>query len=211
MRIGIIGTGTVGATLGKCWAATGHEVMFGAREPGSAKVTSLVATAGVKTRAGSVAEAARFGEVVVLATPFDATEAAIRQAGDLAGRVVIDCTNPLQPDLSGLSVGHTSSGAEAVARWTKSARVVKTLNSTGAGNMANPVYGGERATMFVCGDDAAAKTTAGELVSALGFDVVDAGPLAQARTLEPLAMLWISLAVHRGLGPNIAFRLMRRG
>ena len=124
---------------------------------------------------------------------------------------MIDCTNPLQPDLSGLSVGHTSSGAEAVARWAKGARVVKTLNSTGAGNMANPVYGGERATMFVCGDDAAAKTTAGELVSALGFDVVDAGPLAQARTLEPLAMLWISLAVHRGLGPNIAFRLMRRG
>src|SRR5206468_2313897 len=144
------------------------------------KVTSLVAAAGVKTRAGSVAEAARFGEVVVLATPFDATEAAIRQAGDLAGRVVIDCTNPLKPDLSSLSVGHTSSGAEAVARWAKSARVVKTLNSTGAGNMANPVYGGERATMFVCGDDAAAKTTAGELVSALGFDVVDAGPLAQA-------------------------------
>jgi len=71
MRIGIIGTGTVGATLGKRWAATGHEVMFGAREPGSAKVTSLVAAAGVKTRAGSVAEAARFGEVVVLATPFD--------------------------------------------------------------------------------------------------------------------------------------------
>ena len=105
MRIGIIGTGTVGATLGKRWAATGHEVMFGAREPGSAKVTSLVAAAGVKTRAGSVAEAARFGEVVVLATPFDATEAAIRQAGDLAGRVVIDCTNPLKPDLSGLEVG----------------------------------------------------------------------------------------------------------
>src|SRR3989442_10331243 len=108
MRIGIIGTGNVGATLGKRWAAAGHEVMFGAREPRSAKVMSLVGAAGAKMRAGSVADASRFGEVVVLATPFDATEAAVRQAGDLAGRVVIDCTNPLQSDLSGLSVGHAT-------------------------------------------------------------------------------------------------------
>jgi predicted dinucleotide-binding enzyme len=210
MRIGIIGTGNVGTAVGRRWAAAGYDVMFGARDAASPTVASLVAATGGKARAGSVAEAARFGEVVVLATPFDATEAAIRAAGDLAGKVVIDCTNPLKPDLSGLSVGHTASGAEAVARWARGARVVKALNTTGAGNMADPLYGGERATMFVCGDDAAAKATAGALVTALGFEVVDTGRLAQARLLEPLALLWISLAYQGGLGPNIAFRLMRR-
>jgi predicted dinucleotide-binding enzyme len=211
MRIGVIGTGRVGAAVGGRWAAAGYDVMLGAREPASPKVASLVRATGGKARAGSLAEAARFGEVVVLATPFEATEAAIRAAGDLAGKVVIDCTNPITPDLSGLRLGHTTSGAEAVARWAKGARVVKTLNSTGAGNMTDPIYGGERATMFVCGDDARAKATARVLVAALGFDVVDAGPLVQARLLEPLAMLWISLAYGGGLGPNIAFRLMRRG
>lgn len=210
MRIGIIGTGNVGSALGKRWADAGHEVMFGVRDPGDAKVKALVAALGLPARAGSVTEAAAFGEVVVLATPFAAAEAAIRQAGSLNGKVLIDCTNPLTPDLTGLTVGHTTSAGEAVAGWAKSAKVVKTLNTTGAGNMTDPRYGGERASMFLCGEDAAAKGTAAELVGELGFDVVDAGPLSAARLLEPLAMLWITLAYSLGNGPNIAFRLMRR-
>lgn len=210
MRIGIIGTGQVGAALATRWAALGHDVMLGARQPNDAKVKSLVSAAGARARAGSLAEAAAFAEVVVLATPFDATEGAIRQAGDLTGKIVIDCTNPLTPDLSGLSVGHTSSAGEAVSGWAKGAKVVKALNSTGSGNMTNPRYGADVATMFVCGDDAGAKATVVDLVKALGFDVVDAGPLRSARLLEPLAMLWITLAYPLGHGPNIAFRLLRR-
>jgi NADPH-dependent F420 reductase len=210
MKIGILGTGNVGSTLGTRWAAAGHEVMFGSRDPAAAKVKSLVAVAGAKARAGSPSETAAFGEVVVLATPFGATEDAIRGAGSLSGKTVIDCTNPLAADLSGLTIGHTTSAAEAVAGWAKGAKVVKALNSTGSGNMANPRYGNEAASMFVCGDDAGAKTTAVALVKALGFDVVDAGPLKNARLLEPLAMLWITLAYGLGNGPDIAFRLVRR-
>jgi hypothetical protein len=210
MHIGIIGTGNVGSALGKRWAAASHAIMFGARDPGAAKVKALVAEVGSGARAGQIAEAAAFGEVVVLATPFPATEDAVRQAGSLAGKVVVDCTNPLNADFTGLTVGHSTSAGESVAAWARGARVVKALNCTGAGNMLDPGYGTERASMFVCGDDAAAKATVADLVRALGFDVIDAGPLRSARLLEPLAMLWITLAYGLGHGPNIAFRLLRR-
>ncbi len=211
MHIGIIGAGNVGAALGRRWRAAGHDVMFGVRDPRAGKVQHLLGELGSRAFAGTVADAAAFGEIVVLATPFDATEQALRQAGSLAGKVIVDCTNPLKPDLSGLSIGHTTSGAEAVARWAPEAKVVKALNTTGAGNMLDPRYGNEAAAMFICGDDSEAKAVVAALLADLGFDVVDAGPLTQARLLEPLAMLWISLAYARGLGPDIAFRLMRRG
>ncbi len=210
MKIGIIGTGNVGSALGTRWAGLGHTVMFGARNPADAKVTALVTAAGASARASTIADSATFGEVVVLATPYSATENAIRQAGNLSGKVLIDCTNPLAADFSGLTVGHTTSAGETVAGWARGARVVKALNSTGAGNMTDPRYGNERASMFVCGDDDPAKATVSELVRGLGFDVVDAGPLRNARLLEPLAMLWITLAYGLGNGPNIAFRLLRR-
>jgi 8-hydroxy-5-deazaflavin:NADPH oxidoreductase len=211
MHIGMIGAGNVGAALGRRWCGAGHDVMFGVRDPRGGKVQGLVGALGSRAFAGTVADAAAFGEIIVLATPFDATEQALRQAGSVAGKVIVDCTNPLRSDLTGLSIGHTTSGAEAVARWALDAKVVKALNTTGAGNMLDPRYGGEAATMFICGDDSEAKAAVGALVGALGFDIIDAGPLAQARLLEPLAMLWISLAYGSGLGPDIAFRLMRRG
>jgi 8-hydroxy-5-deazaflavin:NADPH oxidoreductase len=211
MHIGMIGAGNVGAALGRRWCAAGHDVMFGVRDPRGGKVQGLVAELGSRAFAGTVADAAAFGEIIVLATPFDAAEQALRQAGSVAGKVIVDCSNPLKPDLTGLSIGHATSAGEAVARWARDAKVVKALNTTGAGNMLDPLYGGEAATMFICGDDAEAKALVGTLVGELGFDLVDAGPLAQARLLEPLAMLWISLAYARGLGPDIAFRLMRRG
>jgi predicted dinucleotide-binding enzyme len=211
MHIGIIGAGNVGAALGRRWCAAGHDVMFWVRDPRGGKVQDLIGELGSRAFAGTVADAAAFGEIIVLATPFDATEQALRQAGSVAGKVVVDCTNPLKPDLTGLSIGHTTSGAEAVARWALDAKVVKALNTTGAGNMLDPRYGGEAATMLICGGDSAAKAVVGGLVRELGFDMVDAGPLTQARLLEALAMLWISLAYACGLGPDIAFRLVRRG
>ena len=210
MRIGIIGIGNVGGTLGIRWAAAGHEVLFGVRDPSDQKAKDLAASVGRGARADTVAAVARFGDVVVLATPFEAAEEALRSAGDLHGKIVVDCTNPVAPDLSGLSIGHTTSAGEKVASWARGATVVKALNTTGSGNMANPRYGSERATMFICGDDAAANLTVTSLVESLGFEVVDAGPLSNARLLEPLALLWISLAYRSRLGLNIAFRLMRR-
>ncbi len=210
MKIGIIGAGNVGSTLGRAWAAKGHEVVFGVRDPRGPKVQDLVKSTGGKGRAASPSEAAAHGEVVLLATPWGATQEALRAAGDLKGKILVDATNPLKPDLSGLALGHTTSAGEEVARWAKGAKVVKAFNTIGAQHMANPRFGSQSASMLICGDDAGAKKTVAALAEALGFDPVDAGPLAQARLLEPLAMLWISLAYAYGHGPDVAFKLLRR-
>lgn len=211
MKIAIIGAGNVGSTLGKAWARKGHAICFGVRLPQDDKTRQLVQSIGGQVQAGTVAEAAAFGEVVVLATPWQGTEAAIREAGDLRGKIVIDCTNPLKPDVSGLELGFTSSGAERVAQWAVGAKVYKAFNTTGANNTADPIINGIRTVMFVCGDDETAKPVVMQLVSALGFDAVDAGKLEQARLLEPWAMLWISLAFRGGLGRDFGFALLRRG
>lgn len=209
MKIGIIGSGHVGGTLGARWAQGGHRVIFSSRNPGSAEMLELVAKAGANASAGSVAEAVANAEVVLLATPWPATRAAIESAGSLAGKVVIDATNPLLPDLSGLEIGTSSSGGELVASWAGAgARVVKAFNTIGYGIMANPHFEGGDAVMFYCGDDAEAKRTVHGLAAELGFDAQDAGPLTQARLLEPFALLWISLAFKRGMG--MGFRYLRR-
>jgi 8-hydroxy-5-deazaflavin:NADPH oxidoreductase len=210
MTVGIIGAGNVGGALGKAWASKGHSVMFGVRNTSDPKVAALLKDAGPNARAGSVAEAAKFGEVVVFATPWPATRDAVRGAGDLRGKIVFDCTNPLKPDLSGLETGQNTSAAEQVASWATGARVVKIFNTTGAGNMDNTRYPEGAPAMFHCGDDAGAKAVAAQLAGDLGFDALDAGGLVAARWLEPYAMLWIHLAVHQGWGVNFAFRVMRR-
>ncbi|MGO8920776.1 MAG: NADPH-dependent F420 reductase [Stellaceae bacterium] len=210
MQIAIIGTGNVGSALGKRWAAADHDILFGVRDAAAQRAISAVAAAGARARAVSVGEAAQAARVVVLATPFSSTEAAIAACGTLAGKIVVDCTNPVAPDLSGLTIGHTESAGEAVARWAKGAKVVKALNTTGSGNMLNPRYGNEALSMFVCGDDADAKKLVTGLIVDLGFEPVDAGGLTQARYLEPLAMLWISMAYRYGNGPNFGFRVVRR-
>lgn len=145
----------------------------------------------------------------MLAVPWGAVPDAIRSAGDLTGKIVRDATNPLLPDLSGLDPKAAPSGGEKVAELAR-VPVVKIFNTTGYPNMTNPDYNGERATMFYCGDDANAKSVALGLADDLGFEPLDAGPLSQARLFEPLAMLWISMALKYGFGVNIAFKLMRR-
>ena len=210
MRIAIIGAGNVGGTLGKMWAAKGYEVAFGVRRPNDAKVQTLVAATGQRARATSVKDAVAGAEVVVLATPWSAAESALKEAGDLRGKVVVDATNPLKPDLSGLVLGHSTSAGEHVAACAPGAKVVKAFNTIGAAHMADPRFGTQRASMFLCGDDTGAKAMVGRLAGDLGFDAVDCGPLTQARLLEPLAMLWISMAYAYGAGPNIGFALLRK-
>jgi predicted dinucleotide-binding enzyme len=148
----------------------------------------------------------------VLSTPWPATEAAIRSMGNLKGKIVLDATNPLTrgPDGIGLEIGHAISGGEKVQGWAAGASVFKTLNTTGFGNMANPVFKGVKSVMFVAGDDAANKSKVMELVGQLGFEVIDAGPLRNARLLEAHAMLWIDLALARGQGRDFAFGILRR-
>jgi predicted dinucleotide-binding enzyme len=213
MKIGIIGAGNVGGTLGKRWAAAGHQVKFGVRNPSDPKVSDLLKTCGPSASAGPIADLPAFAEVIVLTTPWEGAKLAVESAGNLAGKILVDCTNPVAMGanlMAGLTLGHSTSAGEQVASWAKGARVVKAFNTTGAGNMANPKFGTTPSVMFVAGDDAAAKKTVIQLSNDLGFETLDAGPLSQARLLEPLAMLWISLAYAQGLGPNFAFSLLRR-
>jgi hypothetical protein len=210
-KIAIIGSGNVGGTLGRRWAQSGHTVLFSSRHPESGQIKKLVADSGPTAGAAIVADAVRRSDVVLLATPWPATQAAVAEAGDLTGKILIDATNPLLPDLSCLEVGTTTSGAETVAGWARGARVVKAFNSIGANIMANPDMGGQPAVLFYCGDDEPAKRVVHDLGAQLGFDAEDAGPLTQARVLEPFALLWVSLAFTRGYGREFAFRIVRRG
>jgi 8-hydroxy-5-deazaflavin:NADPH oxidoreductase len=213
MRLAIIGAGNVGGTLGAAWAQkAAHEIFFGVRNPTSDQTQAAVRRLGGKAQAGTPTQAAAFAEFIVLTTPWKAAEAAIRSMGDLTGKIILDATNPLAmgPDGLTLEIGHSISAGEKVQGWAKGASVFKTLNTTGFGNMADPVFHGVRSVMFVAGDDAANKSSVIELVAALGFEVVDAGPLRNARLLEAHAMLWIDLALKRGLGRDFAFSLLRR-
>jgi predicted dinucleotide-binding enzyme len=197
-------------TLGRKLAKAGHDVVFGTRDPSGEKVKVLLKECGAKASAQPVSKAVIGAQVVVLATPWAATQQAVKEAGGLKGKVVVDCTNPLAPDLGSLVVGHTTSGGEQIASWIPEAHVVKAFNSTGSGNMEAPHYHGQALTMFICGDDTEARKTVTRLVEEIGFEVCDAGPLAMSRCLEPLAMLWIALAYRQGLGVNIGLKLLRR-
>jgi predicted dinucleotide-binding enzyme len=202
MKIAVIGAGSVGSTLGTAWQRRGHDVTYGVRNPGDDKHASLGAPVVTNERAAADAD------VVVVCTPWQGTQQAVQSCGDLAGKVLIDCTNPLTPDFATLEVGHTSSGAEHIADWAPGARVCKAMNQIGAPMMDAPQLPSPP-VMFVCGDDVAAKEVTSELVGELGFEVVDAGDLTLARLLEPFALVWIHLALRRGLGTNWGFGLLR--
>jgi 8-hydroxy-5-deazaflavin:NADPH oxidoreductase len=206
MKILIIGAGNVGAALGRGWAKCGHDVMYAVPDPESSRYAELPPDS-VRPLTGNPN-----AEVVVLAVPFAAARSALEALGDLGGAVLIDCTNPVSigPDGPRLTVGFYDSAGEQVARWAQNARVVKTLNQTGADNMASALGYPSMPVMFVAGDDPEAKRVVSRLVSDLLFDPIDAGPLVQARLLEPYAVLWIALAVKQGQGRDFALSLMRK-
>jgi 8-hydroxy-5-deazaflavin:NADPH oxidoreductase len=198
MKIAVLGSGNVGTSLGDGWSAKGHKVVYGSRSPGK--------ETGSNRSFASVADAIAQSEVVVLAVPWDAVQEVVSK-NDLSGKTVIDCTNPIGPGME-LAVGCTTSAGEIVARLAKGARVVKAFNTTGFHNMQNSQYGSTRLTMFYAGDDQAAKQTVKQLIADIGFTPVDAGPMKNARYLEPLAMLWINL--YMKIGHDIAFQLIER-
>ena len=210
MKIGVIGTGSLGRALGTRLASLGHEVAFGSRTPTAGRVENLVAAAGPRTSAALPRDAAHDAHVVFLATPWFGTEAAVRGLGALGDKVVVDCTNPLLSGLAGLDPERGSSGGERVAEWADGGRVVKAFNTTGAGNVADPDYAEHRLSMPLCGNDAEARAVVAGLIRDLGFEPLDCGSLDAAARLEQLAMLWIQLAHLQGLGPQIGFALLRR-
>ena len=205
MRIAIIGAGSVGATLGRAWIKLGEDVIWGVRNRADPKHATLP-----KERVKAPPEAIKEAEVVVMATPWSAAEAAIKGLGSLMGKIVIDCMNPLGmgPDGLQLVLGLNTSAGEQVASWASGAFVFKTLNTTGAGNMAKAADYPAKPVMLVAGDDAERKPVVMELVGTLGFEPVDAGPLKNARLLEPFAMVWIDQAMKRGRGRDFAFAMV---
>jgi hypothetical protein len=205
MRIAIIGAGSVGTALGQAWLKHGEDVTWGLRNPSDPKYAVLP-----KERLKSPGEATKGADIVVIATPWPATEAAVKGLGSLANKTVIDCSNPLGmgPDGLQLVLGFSTSAGEQVAGWAPGAFVFKTLNTTGANNMATAAEYAVRPMMPVAGDDAQRKQAVMGLVGKLGFMPVDAGPLTNARLLEPFAMVWIDQAMKRGRSRDFAFALV---
>jgi 8-hydroxy-5-deazaflavin:NADPH oxidoreductase len=210
MEISIIGAGDVGGTLGRIWVKKGHHLMFGVRNLQSHNVLNLIRSINSSVKVGTIGEAASFADVIVLAIPWIAVEETIKSAGDLSGKILIDPTNPVNADLTGLIIESSTSAAEEIAKWAQGSKVVKAFNSIGAKTLDNLQFGLVRADAFICGDDFKSKTVVKKLATEIGFDTVDAGPLINARVLEYLALLWIQLAYSRQMGPNIAFKLLTR-
>jgi predicted dinucleotide-binding enzyme len=206
MNITIVGSGNVGRALAGGWKKAGHSVTFAARDPNGAKATELKRDGFTVV---AQADGAKTADVVVLAVPWSAVEATITALGTLAGKVLIDTTDPLTSTRE-LALGINDSGGETVARFASGAQVVKAFSTTGANNMANSKYPGGKLMMAVAGDDAAAKKTVMALASDLGFEPVDTGPLTMCRYLEPLAMIWINLAYAQGMGREFGFALLKR-
>jgi predicted dinucleotide-binding enzyme len=206
MQIGIIGAGRLGSALGQRLAGAGHQIMYGGGE--SARIASKRQDAVF----GSNAEAVAFGEIVVLAVPFDAIDQAISDAGSLTGCVLWSCVNALKADLSGLVVGFDTSAAEEVARRAAGARVVAAIPPFASalaaeGPMAYDA--GLRPSVFVCGEDAAAKMIVARLVGDLAADAVDVGGLAAARFIEPALLLLVRIA-YCGSPRDVGIRLLER-
>jgi len=205
-RIAVIGAGKVGGGIGLAWLRAGHDVRWGVRDR-----SGVGRDEPPPERLFDPVTAIEGADAILLATPWQAAEQAVRGLGDLAGRLLIDATNPLRMGAHGLelALGFDTSGAERIADWAPGARVVKTLNQTGAENMADAERFARRPVMFVAGDDAEGKAIAMALVGDLGFEAIDAGPLRSARLLEPLAMLWIDQAFNRDAGRDFALALAR--
>ena len=159
---------------------------------------------------GTYAEAAQFGDVVVLAVPWSAVQETINNLGEISGKILVDCTNAVAPNLGGLLIGHTTSGAEKIAEWANGASIVKAFTSYDPEFLHEVKSRTPKPSDFICGDDLKAKSTVKELATIIGFDVIDCGPLVVARLIEPVAMLWIELAYTQGMGRGIAFKLLHQ-
>jgi predicted dinucleotide-binding enzyme len=190
-KVGIIGDGNVGSALARGLKRAGHEV----RAVGKDKI--------------AIREAASWAEIVLLAVPFAAIDEVVKEMANVVeGKTIIDVTNALDAKMS-LAIGFTTSGAEELQKKVPRARVVKAFNTQFAQHMDSGRLGEQRLTVFVAGDDVVAKSDATELATAVGFDAVDAGALANARLLEPLGYLNIQLGYVLGLGTQIGLRLVR--
>jgi predicted dinucleotide-binding enzyme len=205
MRIAIIGTGQVGGAIARGLKGKGHAVLLGVRDPEAPGVKGLAAE--TEAQPALPSEAANEADIVILALPWQTAQAVVASLGDLEGKIVIDCMNPIGmvDGVLGLTLGHDTSGGEIVQGWLPGSRVVKTLNQVGAETMARNDHLPHCPVMFMAGDDAAAKEAVAVLLNDLGFEPLDAGDITKSRLLEPFAMVWINQALIRGKGRDWAF------
>jgi len=208
MRIGILGSGLMGAKLGTIFVRAGHDVVFSyARE--REKLERLARDSGGVARAGTPAEAARDADVVLLAVHWSRVDDVLMQAGDLSGKVIVTCSMPMNADDTELVVGRTSSGAEELARKVPTAHVVSafgTVPSEVFFSVFETAGSGTPPSLFYCGDNAAAKDVAAQLIRDVGFEPLDAGPLLMSRYTEPFTFLTARLANEGNKGSAVAYR-----
>ncbi len=203
MKVGIVGAGRVGSSLGKALIKAGHQVMFSSRDPQGEHAHNVSAETGAPV--GSIAATIDFSPVVVLAMSPDAVMAVAGEyAAQLKDKLIIDLNNRLGPG----GAPSASSFVQELAART-GGKVVKAFNTIGADQYLNPGFDGQSASMFIAGDPQA-RQAAAELAASIGFEVVEVGGLEIAPLVEGLAALWIHLALRSGQGRNIAFKLIKR-
>lgn len=213
MKVGIIGSGVVGQTLAAGFVKHGHEVEVGTRDAAKLKAWSAKNPG---ARVKSFADAAAFGDVVVLAVAGEVAQEALRLAGPkaLQGKTVIDACNPIGggPPVNGVLSFFTPQNDSLMERLQKaypSAHFVKAFNSVGSGQMVNPEFAGGRPTMFICGNDKDAKTTVARILDQFGWDTEDMGAIEAARPIEALCMLWCIPGIGKNDWSPHAFKLLR--
>jgi NADPH-dependent F420 reductase len=202
MKVAIIGTGNMGSGFARAFASQGVEVVVGHRDP--AKAAALAADVGSNAEGGGIAAAVKLADVVLLALPYQAVADVLSEAGDLAGKILIDITNPITADYKELLLGHTTSAAEEIQKAAPGAHVVKAFNTIFAGLIAPPARAGKTLQVFVAGDDADATAKVRELAQKLSFEAVNAGPLSNSRFLEPIGEMNIHFGFFLGMGPTVA-------
>jgi 8-hydroxy-5-deazaflavin:NADPH oxidoreductase len=213
MRIGILGSGLMGSKLGTLFARAGHDVVFSYARS-EQKLKRLARGAHGNARAGTPAEAARNADALLLAVHWSRVDDVLRQAGDLARKVIVTCSLPMNAGDTDLVVAHATSGAEALAQKVRRARVVSAFGTVPSEVLFDVFEARRKANrpgLIYCGDHQSAKEVAAELIRDVGFDPVDAGPLRVARYMEPFALLVAQLAYEGEGGPELAYRFVRFG
>jgi predicted dinucleotide-binding enzyme len=212
-RVGVLGTGEVGRRLAEGFHSRGHDVTIGSRDPGKPELRDWLSGAGAGVHAGTFAQAAAHGELLVLAVLGDAAQDAIAEAGpaSFAGKVVIDAMNPL--DFSAgfpprLSIAGEDSLGERVQRLLPDAKVVKAFNTVGNAYFVGPSFAEGKPTMLIAGDDEGAKRTVADVLSDFGWpEPVDIGGIEGSRELEAICIAWVKIGGRRGAWDH-AFKLL---
>src|SRR5437870_1447321 len=213
MHIGVLGSGLMGGKLGTILARAGHDVVFSYARS-EQKLKRLAGEAQGSARAGTPGEATRDADALLLAVHWSRVDEVLKQAGDVSGKVIVNCSLPMNADNTDLVIAHTSSGAEELAKKVRKARVVSAFNTV----PSEVLFGvfearrkASRPSLVYCGADSRSKAIAAQLIRDVGFDPVDAGPLRIARYTEPFALLVAELAYEGDGDPELAYRFERFG